>query len=756
MKLANQRSMRKGLLLLSILLLASFASGASYVQFLADGFFQGDLEIGGTLNASTIKSSEYCLNGNCITNWPSGSSGTTLPTNCADGQVVKSSSGSWVCGTDNVGSSSGSTGSSTELTNLNYVGSCTINGPGTCTCGNGESIMVLQGRSAGTTGYCAVSNQNSSSVFGICDSQTDSNSGAHFACFSQNDVSVIGLSGTGDGVPAGTIAAFNLDSCPTGWTLADGSNGTPDLRGQFVRGIDVGATGVDPDGERTLGDSQGDAIGSHTHTFNMGGSGGWGGLGPQNNYAQTSWISGAGQVDDGFTTTGTVGASSETRPKNVALLYCMKTTDGGSGSSSTGDAPWIQTGVANIARGTSGATTVTFDQEFSEVPVVTLGPKWSRYSGDEDTPWYITAVSTTGFTINSAVPGDGTNYGEDGVMWIAALPGNGLSGNSLSGTSAFSLCNNDGTAVKGSDAACAAAQTDGGTGTSQYSAISCQSSLSNVGTLGTLVYDWSSSGVWQGVLSGSYYACVDGTILVVDNEATGSGSTSGPVECTYGTPVDISLNYVLIGDKFETDVIQADESGFLYAFADYTDSGTVNAYRATAKIELFVDDDSNVESSPLLYSIKYLEDYNTNVEETFPEQNSDIIPVSKGQYYRAVIDGGPLRSGTAGLPDARDIKFIPMECTGGSGSSSTSMVTNWPDAIKCSNSGSNPSMILYLSTVRSSGDAYYYPTGTETPIVYDNEGHFVSAHSWIEGAIGSTALSSCQQNIADVDSFNLS
>ena len=50
-------------------------------------------------------------------------------------------------------------------------------------------------------------------------------------------------------VPAGVIAmwADGLDSIPSGWAICDGSNGTPDLRGRYVKGsvspVDVGTTG---------------------------------------------------------------------------------------------------------------------------------------------------------------------------------------------------------------------------------------------------------------------------------------------------------------------------------------------------------------------------------------------------------------------------------------------------------------------------------------------------------------------------------
>lgn len=53
--------------------------------------------------------------------------------------------------------------------------------------------------------------------------------------------------------PSGAIMAFNLATCPTGWTAANGTSGTPDLRGEFVRGLDSGR-GIDVG--RTLGSNQ--------------------------------------------------------------------------------------------------------------------------------------------------------------------------------------------------------------------------------------------------------------------------------------------------------------------------------------------------------------------------------------------------------------------------------------------------------------------------------------------------------------------
>lgn len=54
-------------------------------------------------------------------------------------------------------------------------------------------------------------------------------------------------------LPVGSIMPFNLAACPSGWIIADGTSGTPDLRGEFVRGLDNGR-GVDTG--RTLGSWQ--------------------------------------------------------------------------------------------------------------------------------------------------------------------------------------------------------------------------------------------------------------------------------------------------------------------------------------------------------------------------------------------------------------------------------------------------------------------------------------------------------------------
>lgn len=129
--------------------------------------------------------------------------------------------------------------------------------------------------------------------------------------------------------PEGAIMAFYLSACPEGWAPADGTNGTPDLRGVFVRGRNDAGTGAradgyqDPAGSRAIGDTQADAF--QGHRFNLGVYGNVPSLGSAlatssdvyNGVTQTG-----DPVSDG--TNGSPRTASETRPKNVALTYCMR------------------------------------------------------------------------------------------------------------------------------------------------------------------------------------------------------------------------------------------------------------------------------------------------------------------------------------------------------------------------------------------------------------------------------------------------
>lgn len=134
-------------------------------------------------------------------------------------------------------------------------------------------------------------------------------------------------------LPAGMIQAFAGSSAPTGWlkcngtavsrttysalfaqistTYGSGDGSTtfnvPDLRGEFVRGWDDGR-GVDSG--RTLGSYQADELKSHTHTYASSTNSGGGGYSSRYGVPTTR-------------TTNATGGN-ETRPRNLAFLYCIK------------------------------------------------------------------------------------------------------------------------------------------------------------------------------------------------------------------------------------------------------------------------------------------------------------------------------------------------------------------------------------------------------------------------------------------------
>lgn len=132
-------------------------------------------------------------------------------------------------------------------------------------------------------------------------------------------------------VPPGAVQAFAMNSSPNGWLECDGAavsrvtyedlftaistlygvgNGTttfnlPDLRGYFVRGAGTNSDGTV---SGTFGAKQADEFKAHTHlvggTFSA--SAGFGNI--------------AGDAAVNSSSTG----GTETRPKNIAMLYCIK------------------------------------------------------------------------------------------------------------------------------------------------------------------------------------------------------------------------------------------------------------------------------------------------------------------------------------------------------------------------------------------------------------------------------------------------
>lgn len=161
------------------------------------------------------------------------------------------------------------------------------------------------------------------------------------------------------GVGAGTVAFFAQVAAPTGWLACDGSavsrstyaalfaaigttygagNGTttfnlPDLRGEFIRGADLGR-GVDAG--RATGSAQNDNLPEHKHQVPIGVPNGnifmraTPPFGTGDNFTAEN-TNGGGAADSSsraYVLTDNVRSGSKTgevRPRNVALLPCIKT-----------------------------------------------------------------------------------------------------------------------------------------------------------------------------------------------------------------------------------------------------------------------------------------------------------------------------------------------------------------------------------------------------------------------------------------------
>lgn len=112
-------------------------------------------------------------------------------------------------------------------------------------------------------------------------------------------------------VPKGAVVAFDLERCPdTGWDEYKLAHG------RFIRGIDRSGNAIDPDGERKAGSLQEDAFESHSHTTVQL-------IGDNNIDGVDSTARNSGEHHNQSRHTGKTGTT-ETRPKNVALLYCIK------------------------------------------------------------------------------------------------------------------------------------------------------------------------------------------------------------------------------------------------------------------------------------------------------------------------------------------------------------------------------------------------------------------------------------------------
>jgi microcystin-dependent protein len=152
------------------------------------------------------------------------------------------------------------------------------------------------------------------------------------------------LTDNGGTTPSGTVMAFASSTAPAGYIKANGAAisrtvyadlfavcsttfgsgdgsttfAVPDLRGEFIRGFDD-ARGVDSG--RGFGSAQGHMLANHTHSFQYYRSGfSYQGHYSPNYMANSEYLETRTTADPNGG--GPYGA--ETRPRNVALLYCIK------------------------------------------------------------------------------------------------------------------------------------------------------------------------------------------------------------------------------------------------------------------------------------------------------------------------------------------------------------------------------------------------------------------------------------------------
>lgn len=155
-------------------------------------------------------------------------------------------------------------------------------------------------------------------------------------------------------VPIGAIIPWPGQTPPQGWLECNGqlfntgtnpklynvlgTNAVPDYRGIFLRGWAHGSGAYDPDYNRGLGSVQGDSLAAHEHRLQMAYENGDIPAGSELVAAnQTSGrvgyeLAGANKNDNSIIKLPTAvskaladGLGSETRPKNIAVMYVIKT-----------------------------------------------------------------------------------------------------------------------------------------------------------------------------------------------------------------------------------------------------------------------------------------------------------------------------------------------------------------------------------------------------------------------------------------------
>jgi len=181
----------------------------------------------------------------------------------------------------------------------------------------------------GTTGYEAVNKSqldtkaptagNAAQEFAVA-TATTSNSAVN-----KTQAEALAAGAVVSAMPTGAMIMWPTATAPSGFVEAAGQStapypslapiygsNLPDMRGEFVRGFDNGR-GVDSG--RAIRSFQADEIKAHTHDYFLWSPGGGG---------YSDGMSNDGTVDNRPATPTTSTGGSETRPRNVAMMYIIK------------------------------------------------------------------------------------------------------------------------------------------------------------------------------------------------------------------------------------------------------------------------------------------------------------------------------------------------------------------------------------------------------------------------------------------------
>ncbi|MES1979720.1 MAG: phage tail fiber protein [Pseudomonadota bacterium] len=239
----------------------------------------------------------------------------TASASAASTSATSATSSASAASTSASGASSSATTASTAATNA----------------GNSATAAATSATNAASSATAAAGSATSASGSATAAGTSATNAASSAAAAAASAASVVG-------VPVGGVVYIGASSAPSGFLKANGAavsrstysalfavigitfgagDGSttfnlPDLRGEFVRGLDDGR-GVDT--SRVLGSAQADGMKTHTHGMS-------GAIQDDGGVAYN--ISGGARGSAVNTTGNNSGAISETRPRNIALLAVIK------------------------------------------------------------------------------------------------------------------------------------------------------------------------------------------------------------------------------------------------------------------------------------------------------------------------------------------------------------------------------------------------------------------------------------------------